>query len=71
MLAPICKREKSSIQSRGFFLPEASLPALDGGVDRLSTKAFTGQTKFVPYQHRRLTLPSQFFHWGRVEMHQG
>ena len=40
LLAPICKREKSSIHSRGFFPPEASLPALDGGVDRLSTEAF-------------------------------
>lgn len=40
LLAPICKREKSSIHSHGFFPPEASFPALDGGVDRLSTKAF-------------------------------
>ena len=40
LLAPICKREKSSIHSHGFFQPEASFPALDGGVDRLSTKAF-------------------------------
>ena len=40
LLAPIFKGEKSSIYSRGFFLPEASLPALDWGGDRLSTKAF-------------------------------
>ena len=40
LLAPICKKEKSSIHSRSFFPPEASLPALDGGVDRLSTEAF-------------------------------
>ena len=40
LLAPICKREKGGIHSHGFFPPEASLPALDGGVDRLSTEAF-------------------------------
>ena len=41
LLAPICKREKSGIHSRGFFPLEASfLEALDGGVDRLSTEAF-------------------------------
>ena len=40
LLAPICKREKSGIQSHGFFPLEASLPALDGGVDRLSIKTF-------------------------------
>ena len=40
LLAPIFKGEKSNIYSRGFFLPEASLPALDWGGDRLSTKAF-------------------------------
>ena len=37
LLAPICKREKSGTQCRGFFLPEASLPALDGSGDRSST----------------------------------
>ena len=40
LLAPICKREKCGIHSHGFFPPEVSLPALDGSVDRLSTKAF-------------------------------
>ena len=40
LLAPICKREKSNTHSRGFFLLEASFPALDGGLDRLCTEAF-------------------------------
>ena len=40
LLAHICKREKCGINSYGFFLSEASLIALDGNVDRLSTKAF-------------------------------
>ena len=40
LLAPICKREKGGIPSHGLFLLEASLPALDGGVGRLSTEAF-------------------------------
>ena len=45
LLAPICKREKSGIHSHGFFPSEASLPALNGGVDRLSSEAFfPGQT---------------------------
>ena len=37
LLAPICKREKSD---NAIFLLEVSLPALDGGVDRLYTEAF-------------------------------
>ena len=36
----ICKREKSGDQHLCFLPSEASLPALDGGVDRLSTQAF-------------------------------
>ena len=40
LLAPICETEKSSIHSHGFFPPEASLPTLNGGVDKLSTEAF-------------------------------
>ena len=40
LLAPICKREKSGIHSYGFFLLEGSFPALNGGVDRLSTEVF-------------------------------
>ena len=40
LLAPICKREKSGIHSRGFLSLEMSFPALDGGVDILSTAAF-------------------------------
>ena len=39
LLAPICKREKK--RPRPFFLPEAPLPALDGGVDRRYTKSFS------------------------------
>ena len=39
LLAPICKREKK--RPAPFFLPEASLPALDGGVDRRYTKSFS------------------------------
>ena len=39
LLAPICNREKKA--TSGIFLPEASLPALDGGVDRLHTKIFS------------------------------
>ena len=38
MLAPICKRKKAT---SAIFLPEASLPALDGGVDRLYNKSFS------------------------------
>ena len=38
LLAPICKREKKVTST--LFLPEESLPALIGGVDRLYTKAF-------------------------------
>ena len=40
LLAPIYKREKSSTHSCGFFPPEASLHALDGGIERLSTEGF-------------------------------
>ena len=39
LLAPICKREKK--RPAPFFLPEASLPALDGGVDRHYTQSFS------------------------------
>ena len=53
LLAPICKREKRSIHSHGFFLPEASLPALDGGVDRPSTEAF------LPWLDLVCPLPTQ------------
>ena len=37
--APICNREKKV--TSGIFLPEASLPTLDGGVDGLHTKSFS------------------------------
>ena len=40
LLAPIGKREKSGIHIHGFFSLKVSLPALDGGVDRLSTEVF-------------------------------
>ena len=53
LLAPICKREKCGIHSHGFFPPEASLPALDGGVDRLSTEAF------FPWLNLVCPLPTQ------------
>ena len=38
LLAPIYKREKKATST--ILLLEVSLPALDGGVDRLYTKAF-------------------------------
>ena len=41
MLAPICKREREKKKATStLFLPEASLPAPVGGVERLYTKAF-------------------------------
>ena len=39
LITPICKREKSSIHSLGFFPSEVFLHALDEGVDRLSSEA--------------------------------
>ena len=53
LLAPICEREKSGIHARGFFPPDTSLPALDGGVDRLSSKAF------LPWSDLVCPLPMQ------------
>ena len=41
LLAPIHKKKNA------LFLPEASLPALDGGVDRLSTEAFLPLSDFL------------------------
>ena len=38
LLAPICKRERKATNT--IFLPEVSLPALDGGVDRVYAEAF-------------------------------
>ena len=52
-LASICKREKSSIHSHGFFPSKVCLPAPDGGVDRLSTKAF------LPWSDLVCPLPTQ------------
>ena len=45
LLAPICKREKKVTST--LFLPEASLPALIGGVDSLYTKAFLSWSDLV------------------------
>ena len=56
LLAPICKREKSGIHSCGFFELEVSFPSLDGGVDRLSTKAF------LPWSDLVCPLPTQAFY---------
>ena len=73
LLAPICKREKSSIHSCGFFSLEAFLPDLGGGVDRLSTKAFLPWSDVVcplptevPYSSLLVLPPSRV-----VEMHRG
>ena len=38
LLVPICKRNKAT---SAIFLPKASLPALDGGIDRRYTKSFS------------------------------
>ena len=51
LLAPICKRERKVTST--IFLLEASLPALDGGVDRLYTKAF------LPWSDLVCPLPAQ------------
>ena len=45
----ICKREESGIHGRGPFPLGVSLPALDEGVDRLSTKAFLPWSDFAAY----------------------
>ena len=58
LLAPICKREKSSIHSRGFFPLEVSLPPLDGGVDRSSTEAFLPWLDLVCPLLTKVTYPS-------------
>ena len=67
LLAPICKREKSGIHSCGFFPPEASLPRLDGGVDRLSTEDFLPLLDLVcrlPTQVPCSSLPILPLRWG-------
>ena len=53
LITPICKREKSSIHSLGFFPSEVFLHALDEGVDRLSTEAF------LPWSDLVCPLPMQ------------
>ena len=58
MLAPICKREKKVTST--IFLPEASLPALGGGVDRFYTKAFLSWLDLIcplPMQATYSSLP--------------
>ena len=60
-------REKSGIHSHNFFPPEASLPALVGGVDRFSTEAFLPWSDLIcpllmqaPYS----SLPVLPLRWG-------
>ena len=65
MLALICKREKKV--TRDIFLPEASLPALDGGVDRFSTEAFLPWSDLVcllPTQAPYFSLPTLLQRWA-------
>ena len=67
LLAPICKRGKKAIGT--IFLPEASFPALDGGIDRLYTEAFLPCSNLVcPLPVQGLTRPSWLYHQGGVEM---
>ena len=54
----ICKREESGIHGRGPFPLGVSLPALDEGVDRLSTKAFLPWSDFAAYWCRKPPHPS-------------
>ena len=70
LLAPIYKREKSSIHSRVFFFfpPEASFTALDWGVDRLSIEASLPWSDLVcplPTQASYSSLPVLPPRWGR------
>ena len=59
------KREKSSIYSCGFFPLEASLLALDGGVGRLSTKAFFPWLDLVcPLLTQALSSSLPVLSWG-------
>ena len=63
--APICKSERSSMYSCGFFSLEASLPALGEGVDRLSTKAFLPWSDLVyPLLTHVPYSSSWFYHRG-------
>ena len=70
LLVPIYKREKRSIHSHGFFPPKASLPALDGSVDRLSTEVFLPWSDLVcplPMQEPDSPLPVLPLRWGGDE----
>jgi len=65
LLAPICKREKKATSA--IFLPEASLLALDRGVDRLYTKPFLPWSDLVgrlPAQATYSSLPVLPWTWG-------
>ena len=58
LLAPICKKEKKVTSA--IFLPEVSLHALDGGVDRFYTKAFLSWSDLIcplPTQAPYSSLP--------------
>ena len=67
-LAPICKREeKKKKATSAFFLPEAFLPAVDGVIDRLYTKAFLSWSDLVgplPTQVTYLSLPVLPLRWS-------
>ena len=47
LLAPICKRENSSIHSCGFFPPEVSLPVLYEGVQFSSSQSLSAVQLFA------------------------
>ena len=69
----IGKREKSGNQRLCFFPSEVSLPALDGGGDRLSTEAFPSLDGLSLSLADSGAFPSarSFYHRGKGEMHQG
>ena len=68
-LAPICKREKK--ETSAIFLPEASLPVLDGGVDRLYTKSFSFLAGLSLSLTNAGAIPIPPYHRDGMEMHQG
>ena len=64
LLAPICKRKKANSD---IFLLKASLPALDGSVDRLYSKTFSFLVRLsLPLltQEPPSTLPVLPLRWG-------
>ena len=70
MLAPVCKREREREREKEtstLFLQEASLLALDRGVDRLYTKPFLPWSDLVgrlPAQATYSSLPVLPWTWG-------